>query len=598
MRSSGRARLRRFNCPARGRATLFALLLLASATSAEDDAHPLRPVDRSSPRAALQSFLELGDAVGAYLSAEYLPSPTRAKFHELVARGDTVVRSLDLSALPPATRQKAGRAAAMALYEVLSRIRLPAPEEIPGADAPRWVIPDTEIALVRSGSGPLGDEYLFSPDTVARAGDFFERVRGLPYTRPVPLMHMKDLVVSGGGWMIPISWVQGMPGWLRAPLAGQALWKWIALALVLGILALFLRKATRISRRGRPERPFLRALARLTLPASLLVATPVAAYLALVQINVIGGVGSTISGVTTAVLFLGGAWSCWRLAPVLAEAVIASPNISPLSIDAHLIRICTRVMGITGVAALLSIGADRLGVPVYGIAAGLGVGGLAIALAAQPTVENLIGGLSLFADRPIRVGDLCRYGGDLGTVEAIGLRSTRIRGLDRTLTTVPNAALAKMPLVNFAPRDRTLLRAVLGVRYETNAEQLRYLLARIRETLLAHPRILADPARARLIGFGASSLDIEVVAYVTTNDAAEFLAIQEDVLLRIMDVVGESGTGFAFPSQTLYFARDGGLDAGRTEAARTAVRRWREEGRLPFPDFPADHEQRPGGTVG
>jgi MscS family membrane protein len=227
----------------------------------------------------------------------------------------------------------------------------------------------------------------------------------------------------------------------------------------------------------------------------------------------------------------------------------------------------------------------------------LGVGGLAIALAAQPTVENLIGGLSLFADKSVRVGDFCRCGTDEGTVESIGIRSTWIRGNDRTLTTIPNAALSKMSVVNFGRRDQTLIQSVIGVRYETSPEQLRYLLAKIRELLMGHPRITSDSARARFMGFGASSLDIEVFAYVKTRDRSEFLGIREDVLLRIMDLVKESGTGFAFPSQTLYFGRDDGLDAKRTEVAEAQVRQWREENRLPFPNFSPEQMRQMGGSV-
>ena len=282
-------------------------------------------------------------------------------------------------------------------------------------------------------------------------------------------------------------------------------------------------------------------------------------------------------------MFLAGAALSWRLASLAAEAIIASPNIAPESIDAHLIRICTRLLGIIAAAALLAVGADRLGMPVFGIMAGLGVGGLAIALAAQATLENLIGGLNLFADRPIRVGDSCRCGSDEGTVESIGIRSTRIRSGDRTLTTIPNGALSKMSIVNLAQRDRTLIKSVIGVRYETSPEQLRYLLVKIRELLLSHPSIHPDSARARFIGFGASSLDIEVFAYATTSNGADFLGIREDIFLRVMDIVKESGTDFAFPSQTLYFGRDAGLDAGKTEHAETQVRQWREEGPCRFP---------------
>ena len=282
---------------------------------------------------------------------------------------------------------------------------------------------------------------------------------------------------------------------------------------------------------------------------------------------------------------------------MVAEAIIASPRIAPESIDAHLIRIFTRVLGMVTAAGLLAMGATQLGIPVYGIIAGLGVGGLAIALAAQPTIENFIGGLSLFADKPIRVGDFCRYGSDEGTVEAIGILSTRIRGIDRTLTTIPNASLSKMPVVNFAPRDRMLIKSVLGVRCETSPEQLRYLLVRIREILLAHPRIHPDPARVRFVSFGASSLDIELFAYVKTTEREEFFSVREDVFLRVMDIVEQSGSGLAFPSQTLYFSRDGGLHTEKTEMAEAQVRQWRAEGRLPFPDFSAEDIQQMRGTV-
>ena len=238
------------------------------------------------------------------------------------------------------------------------------------------------------------------------------------YVRPVPLENVPDIVATGGGWMVPYAWIQALPASLRAPLVGQAGWKWIGLALILLVLALFLWSAYRLSQLGRAEHPFLRALAQFAMPViRALAATPVVAYFALVQLNLIGTVGSAIDLAATAVTYVAGAWMVWRLAPVVAEAIIASPSIAPESIDAHLIRVVARLLGIVGGVALLAVGADRLGVPMYGIVAGLGVGGLAIALAAQPTIENLIGGMSLFADKPVRVGDLCMYGGEIGTVE-------------------------------------------------------------------------------------------------------------------------------------------------------------------------------------
>ena len=287
----------------------------------------------------------------------------------------------------------------------------------------------------------------------------------------------------------------------------------------------------------------------------------------------------------------------WRLAPVVAEAIIASPRIASESIDAHLIRVSARLLGIVGAMALLAVGANRLGMPVYGIVAGLGVGGLAIALAAQPTIENLIGGLNLFADKPIRVGEFCKYGDELGTVEAIGIRSTRIRGIDRTLTTIPNAALAKMPIVNFTRRDQMLIQTVVGLRYETTPEQLRYVLVKLREMLLGHPRVHPDPARARFIGFGDCSLNIEVFAYVMTTDWGEFLGIREDILLRAMDIVEQSGASIAFPSRTLYLGRDRSPDESKARAAEADVQAWRDEGSLPFPNFSPEQARRIRGSI-
>jgi MscS family membrane protein len=126
---------------------------------------------------------------------------------------------------------------------------------------------------------------------------------------------------------------------------------------------------------------------------------------------------------------------------------------------------------------------------------------------------------------------------------------------------------------------------VLGLRYETTPEQLRWVLVRLRSLLLAHPMVDEDPAQVRFKGFGASSLDLEIFAYVRTRDWGEFLAVREDVLLRAMDIVAAAGSGFAFPSQTLYVARDGGVDAGRGAEVAAEVARWREKDNLPFPDF-------------
>jgi MscS family membrane protein len=256
-----------------------------------------------------------------------------------------------------------------------------------------------------------------------------------------------------------------------------------------------------------------------------------------------------------------------------------------------------RVCGIALTLVILFQGAHELGVPVAGLVTGLGVGGLALALAARPSIENFIGSLVLYTDRPVRVGDFCRYGEEIGKVEEIGLRSTRIRGLDRTVTTIPNAKFSRMEIVNLTRRDRMLLRTTLALRYETTPDQLRFVLAKLRELLLAHPKITNEPARVRFVGFGDYSLDVEIFAYGQTRDWNKFLAIREDVFLRIMNIVAEAGTGFAFPSRTIYQTRDGGLTGDRVEAVEAEVRSWRSEGALPFPEFADDYREQIRNTL-
>ena len=151
-------------------------------------------------------------------------------------------------------------------------------------------------------------------------------------------------------------------------------------------------------------------------------------------------------------------------------------------------------------------------------------------------------------------------------VEAIGLRSVKIRSLNRTVVTIPNAEFANLHIENFTRRDRVLLIAEIGLRYETTPDQLRWVLTEIRKLLLEHPRVTEDPARARFIGFGEHSVNIEIFAYVNTTDWNEFLAVREDIFLRLIDTVEESGTGFASPSTVNYLARDSGIDTERDPA--------------------------------
>ncbi|MEE8215651.1 MAG: mechanosensitive ion channel family protein, partial [Acidiferrobacterales bacterium] len=372
-----------------------------------------------------------------------------------------------------------------------------------------------------------------------------------------------------------------------------AVWQWIALASVLALGAGLLWLLSRWTRRRKRRATVAWHWGNLVLSFGVVAVVAGLIYLTEDQIGISGTVLVILNNALWVVLFVAAGAGIFAIGNGIAATIIASPRIKPESIDAHVIRITTRIVSLLVVFYLGVVAAQSLGVPLAPLLAGLGVGGLAVALAARPTLENLIGGVTLFADKPVRVGDFCRFGDKIGTVEEIGLRSTRIRTLDRTVVSVPNSQFSELQLENFAPRDRCRFSAVLQLRYETTPAQLRYVLARIRELLAAHPKVYkGPPQRARLVGFGDYSLNVEISTYADTTDWSEFLGIREDLFLRIMDIVKDAGTGFAIPTQTTYFTRAAQPDAARVDAVETQLQAWRAEGALPFPDLTEERRQQ------
>ncbi|OZV69888.1 mechanosensitive ion channel family protein [Winogradskyella aurantia] len=228
---------------------------------------------------------------------------------------------------------------------------------------------------------------------------------------------------------------------------------------------------------------------------------------------------------------------------------------------------------------------ETLGFNVTAGIAALGVGGIALALGAQKTVENIVGGLSVIFDQPVAVGDFCKFGDTVGTVEKIGMRSTRIRTLGRTLVTIPNAEFSSQLIENYAKRDMFLFLTTLGLRYETSSDQMRYILVELRKILYAHPKVDPEPARVRFLGYGSDSLKVEIFAYVRAVDWNDYLGVQEDINLRIAKVIEDSGSGFAFPSQTVYISQDPGLSETKKAEAEAKVKEWMENNELQIPSF-------------
>ena len=602
------------------RICMMLLAMWAPVAGLADARHPLEPLDLSSPRATLNSLLTTGDAYFRLVRDVYWDTPSRAVAARLHELGVEAERTLDLSEAPPAARFEMGRDGFIDLYEVLSRIELPPETEIPDATAyedaeddkkadgkpASWTIPHTEITIVRLADGPRAGEFLFSPSTVGRAGEFYQKTRALPYRRDVPLKNYAEMrtYLSMASGIIPPRTIEGFPDWLKHGVYRQAVWKWIALAIVSAITVVVVVAIHRLARRGLSGQSASADLRRLATPLTLLLLTPLVLDIASRELTLTGRVSEGLTLLAEAVGYFSLAWIAWTGSMAVAEAVIALPKIPAQSLNAHLLRLAARIAGGIAVIAIIFYVSSQLGAPLYGIVAGLGVGGIAIALAAQNTIEHFIGSLALFADRPVRVGDLCRYGEDptpdwqrVGIIESIGLRSTRIRGVDNTVTSIPNGDFSKLHLVNYSLRSRSLLSTVLGLRYETTDDQLRFVLVSLREMLLAHPRVVDDEPRVRFAGFGDFSLKVDIRVNINTTDPNEFRTIREDIYLRMMKIVKDAGTGFAFPSRTVYHARDEGLDAERQQAAEAQVRDWCAAQELPFPNFSADYRKKVRNTL-
>ncbi len=538
----------------------------ASAAAENVPVAPEDPYDRGTPRATMLGFLESardGDWTRAaeYLDLRSIPVKERAERGPALARDLKLVLDrtlwveLDELSTDPAGTTGDG----LTRRDVVGRIEATVPptpvyvERVAREDGVRiWKIARATVSEVPELSRKFGD------------GEFVEQI-------PRPLREVGFLEVK--------------------------LWQWIALLLIGGGAALAGALFVPLARRL--LQPFFRRAPILDLAAGpLALLAMVAAFSAAKRgLRLALPAERVIDGVLHAGAVVAFTWLALRTVDLVEKRATRRLVVYGQAAGRAAIVLARR--GAKAVIVLLAtlVTLQSFGLDVTALVAGLGVGGIAVALAAQKSLENLFGGLTIVADQPARVGDFCRLGNLAGTIEDIGLRSTRVRTLERSVVTIPNAELASMQVDNFSRRDRFWYHPTFGLRYETTPDQLRYVLVAAREILYAHPRVDPDPARIRFVGFGSSSLDLEIFAYVRATTYDDYLEVAEDLNLRLMDVVSSAGTGFAFPSQTVYVRPDEGLDADTGKRAREKVARWRERGELALPSFPPERVERLAGTI-
>jgi MscS family membrane protein len=288
------------------------------------------------------------------------------------------------------------------------------------------------------------------------------------------------------------------------------------------------------------------------------------------------------------VQMIGLAWLLMRVVDFMAQRAGANLERKGLGGSRVLLMPVARLIKFVALAGAILLWLDNAGYKVTTLLAGLSISGVAVALASQKSLENLFGAVTLFTSRPVKVGDFCRFGDTIGTVEEIGLRATKVRTLDRTVITVANAEFANLHLDNFSARDRFWYHPTLQLRYETTPDQIRYILVEVRKMLYAHPMVVAEPLHVRFKNFGQFSFDVEVFAYIGVTDYGQSLEVAEDLNLRIMDIVSASGSDFAFPSEVQYSLPGKPLDEERAKAVSQQVKEWKAKRELYLPNFPPD----------
>jgi MscS family membrane protein len=556
--------------PTPGRLLIFiflaALFTGQGHAAAGDERHPLEPLDTSSPRATLSSFLANVDEVWQIYRERYWHSPSaelEAHIFRIAARA---LRTLDLSEVAPSARTEVGYDTGTFLYETLNRIELPPLGEIPDAaffadtEGPaKWTIPHTDITIARVTEGPRKGEFLFSAATVDRAREFYLKTRHLPYRRDVPIENSDKLrQVLPGSW-IPMADIDRLPAWMKAVFLEHAVWKWLAFGITLSLAVAIIAAVHRLTRRGALETSVSSYLHRLAVPLSILLVVPVFAYLTTEQINLIGAAAKAVLLTTQTIKYLIATWVAWLGALLLAELIILSPRIEEESLNAQLLRLTARIAGIVLGLVIIFYGASQIGIPLVGVLAGVGVGGLAIALAAQDSLKNLLGSLMIFMDRPYQPGERIVVENHDGFVEHIGLRSTKIQMLDGAITSIPNERMASLDIENIGRRRFIRRKTNITIAYATPPEKIEKALDIIKDILHDHEGMRPElPPRVFFNEFNPDSLNIEVSYWYHPPKRWESLAFDERVNLEIVRRFAAEGIEFAFPTSTTYLSQQDG----------------------------------------
>jgi MscS family membrane protein len=542
---------------------LFAIYVMtALCASAQNEEHPLLPADTTSPRATLNSFNE--NCTKAYEILQKVGRDVNemqdGKEIEDALRG--IERCLDLSEVADFRRENIMREAAVSLKEVLDRIELPEEKNIPdlkamtrddGSLIHSWTIPNTEITLHFVEEGPRQGTYQFNPYTISHAGDFYSRVKHLPYKKGATEGFADRYLTSPGNrWLEEV--VDRLPDHLHDRKAGQAVWQWIGIGVVILVsailVALLYATGRRISRKGADGHLFKYSLG-LIFPV-IAVFVPAKASQIIAQELVVSGATLHFIKFNLSLMTLFAAMIVvLGIGHRLGEIIAAFPHIKSNSIDAQLARLMSRLIGMIAAMVLLLQGGQHLGIPLSSLLAGAGVVGAALALSAQDVLKNIFGSVMIILDKPYAVGERIRIKGYDGVVEEIGLRSTKIRLLNGHQAVIPNEDMARSDIENIGRRP--FIRRVSNIRLpvDIGAEKSEQAVKIILDLLKDHEGMNPDfPPRAWISEFADDHVELRMIYWYHPPNYWDFTAHADKLNREILDAFEKAGITIAVPAFT------------------------------------------------
>ncbi len=507
------------------RMACFVLILFVHPVSLRGES-PLAPVKTESPRATMQTFYE---AMNEYRRGVEDHDEGRK------AAINRAIRTLDLQEVPPLLRKETGREAAIFLKEVIDRIIVLRYDLIPDEETPdlpvRWRLKDTEIIIAKQSKGDREGQYLFSAETVANARDFFEKVETLPYVRG-----------SGGGAGYREPWLQAhVPKSLKREVLGLLGWQWlgILLAIVSGwVVRLVVRRLFHwggwVVRRTGADMG-LQVVEALSKPAGI-VGMSAFWYFCLYWFKLEGMADKIFTLLNQGVFSLALVSAFYRLVDVFTNSLQRLSQKNDFLIDQQFVPFLGRSLRVLVVVFGTLIALQNLGINVMSVIAGLGIGGLAFALAAKDTAANLFGTLMIFSDQPFKVGDWIKFGDIEGNVEHVGFRSTRIRTFYNSQISVPNAILANVSIDNMGRREVRRVRTTLKLPFSTPPEQITSFLEGIYGIIGGNALVRHEDTLVTLNEYGDYALVVLVQFFLKVDTGKQEFQEKQRIFLSILEL--------------------------------------------------------------